>query len=52
MRATTALSACLTVTREQRRPLSPEFPAEQVAAFRDEVALLSRLANRDLSHLV
>ena len=38
--------------QEQRMPLSAEFRAELVAAFRDEVALLSRLLNRDLSHWV
>lgn len=38
--------------RERRRPLSPEFRAELVEAFRDEVALLSRLLDRDLSHWV
>jgi hypothetical protein len=42
----------LNTVREQRPPLSPEFRAELVAAFRDEVALLSRLVNRDLSHWV
>jgi Sulfotransferase domain len=38
-----------TVT-ERREPLAPAFRAELVAEFRDEVALLSRLLNRDLSH--
>jgi hypothetical protein len=38
--------------RERRRPLSPEFRAELVEAFHDEVALLSRLIGRDLSHWV
>ena len=33
-----------------RPPLSPEFRAELVEAFRDEVALLGRLLERDLSH--
>ncbi len=42
----------LNTVREQRPPLSPEFRAELVAAFRDEVALLSGLMNRDLSHWV
>jgi hypothetical protein len=42
----------LNTVKEKRRPLSPEFRAELVAAFRDEVALLSRLLNRDLSHWV
>ena len=40
----------LNTAKERRRPLSPAFRAELVAAFRDEVALLSRLVNRDLSH--
>lgn len=34
----------------RRPPLSPEFRAELVETFRDEVALLSRLLGRDLSH--
>jgi hypothetical protein len=38
--------------KERRRPLSPEFRAELVETFRDEVALLSRLLNRDLGHWV
>lgn len=42
----------LNTVKEQRRPLSPAFRAELVAAFRDEIALLSRLLNRDLSHWV
>ena len=42
----------LNTVKEKRRPLSPEFRAELVAAFRDEIALLSRLLNRDLSHWV
>jgi hypothetical protein len=36
--------------RERRRPLPPELRAELVAVFRDEVVLLGRLMNRDLSH--
>jgi hypothetical protein len=36
--------------RERRSALSTEFRAELVEAFREEVALLSRLLNRDLSH--
>jgi hypothetical protein len=35
---------------ERRPPLPPAFRAELVEAFREEVALLSRLLNRDLSH--
>jgi hypothetical protein len=42
----------LNTTRERRPPLSPEFRAELVETFRDEVALLSRLLKRDLSHWV
>ena len=42
----------LNTVKERRPPLSPEFRAELVATFRDEVALLSRLLNRDLSHWV
>ena len=38
--------------RERRPPLSPEFRAELMETFREEVALLSRLLNRDLSHWV
>ena len=36
--------------KERRPPLSPEFRAELVEAFRNEVALLGRLLERDLSH--
>ncbi len=36
--------------RERRSPLSPEFRAELVDTFRGEVALLSRVLGRDLSH--
>ena len=42
----------LNTVKERRRPLSPEFRAELVETFREEVALLSRLLNRDLSHWV
>ena len=38
--------------KESRRSLSPEFRAELVETFREEVGLLSRLLNRDLSHWV
>lgn len=34
----------------RRPPLSPALRAELVETFRDEVALLSRILNRDLSH--
>jgi hypothetical protein len=40
----------LNTVRERRRPLPPELRAELVAVFRDEVVLLGRLMNRDLSH--
>ena len=40
----------LNTVRERRRPLTPEFRAELVEAFREEVALLARLVDRDLSH--
>lgn len=36
--------------REPRKPLSPSFRAELVEHFRQDVALLSRLLGRDLSH--
>jgi hypothetical protein len=36
--------------REQRSPLSPEFRAELVETFRDEVALLAKILHRDLTH--
>jgi hypothetical protein len=38
--------------KERRDPLSPAFRAELVEAFRDEVGVLARLLNRDLSHWV
>jgi len=37
---------------ERRSPLSAKFRAELVETFRDEVALLSRVLDRDLSHWV
>jgi hypothetical protein len=40
----------LNTVREKRPPLTPALRAELVEAFRDEVALLSRILNRDLSH--
>ena len=40
----------LNTVRERRPPLSPALRAELVETFRDEVALLARLMNRDLSH--
>jgi hypothetical protein len=36
--------------KERREPLSPAFRAELVEVFRDEVALLGRLMDRDLRH--
>jgi hypothetical protein len=39
----------LNTRKERRPPLSPEFRAELVEVFRDEVALLGRLMGRDLS---
>jgi hypothetical protein len=36
--------------RERRSPLSPSFRAELTEEFRDEVALLSTLLDRDLGH--
>jgi hypothetical protein len=42
----------LNTVKEGRRPLSSQFRAELVATFRDEVALLGRLLERDLSHWV
>jgi Sulfotransferase domain len=38
--------------RERRSALSPEFRAELVETFREEVALLSQVLNRDLSHWI
>jgi len=40
----------LNTVRERRPPLSPAFRAELVDTFRDEVALLSQILDRDLSH--
>jgi hypothetical protein len=40
----------LNTSKERRRPMSQELRAELVEAFREEVALLARLLNRDLSH--
>lgn len=40
----------LNTAKERRPSLSPEFRAELVQTFRDEVALLSRILSRDLSH--
>jgi hypothetical protein len=40
----------LNTVREQRAPLPPALRAEIAAGFREEVALLGRLMNRDLSH--
>ncbi|HEX3236562.1 MAG TPA: sulfotransferase [Gemmatimonadales bacterium] len=40
----------LNTVRARRPPLAPEFRAELVGVFQEEVRLLSRLLNRDLSH--
>ena len=40
----------LNTVKEERRPMSAAFREELVSAFRDEIALLSRLLERDLSH--
>jgi hypothetical protein len=40
----------LNTAKENRPPLSPEFRAELADTFQAEVALLSRILNRDLSH--
>jgi hypothetical protein len=42
----------LNTVKQRRAPLSPRFRAELVEAFRDEVALLSRVMGRDLRHWV
>jgi hypothetical protein len=40
----------LNTVKERRAPLSPEFRAELVETFRDEVSRLGRILDRDLSH--
>lgn len=42
----------LNTVRERRPPLSPELRAEMVDTFREEVARLARVLNRNLSHWV
>lgn len=42
----------MNTVEERRRPLAPAFRAELVEEFRAEVALLSRIMDRDLSHWV
>jgi hypothetical protein len=42
----------LNTVEERRPPLSPALRAELVEEFREEVALLSRIMHRDLSHWV
>ena len=42
----------LNTVKERRPPLSADFRAELVEAFHDEVALLSRILDRDLRHWV
>jgi hypothetical protein len=48
--AITADVVARNTVNERRPPLPPAFRAELVETFREEVALLSRLLNRDLSH--
>ena len=50
--ATKKRIVALNTVKEHRPPLSPALRAELVETFRGEVALLSRLLNRDLSHWV
>jgi hypothetical protein len=40
----------LNTAKERRPPMAPELRAELLATFRDEIALLGRLVDRDLSH--
>jgi hypothetical protein len=40
----------LNTVRERRPPLGPDFRAELVEVFREDVALLGRILNRDLTH--
>ena len=40
----------LNTVTERRAPLAPALQAEMVETFRDEVRLLSRLLDRDLTH--
>jgi hypothetical protein len=40
----------LNTAKERRPPMAPELRAELLATFRDEIALLARLLDRDLSH--
>jgi Sulfotransferase domain len=42
----------LNTSRERRPPLSPAFRKELAETLRDEVALLSGILNRDLSHWI
>jgi hypothetical protein len=42
----------LNTVRDRRPPLSPAFRAELVEEFREEVAILAGILNRDLSHWV
>jgi hypothetical protein len=48
--AMTRKIVALNTARERRPPLASAFRAQLVESFRDEVALLSRLIERDLSH--
>ncbi len=40
----------INTSKERRPPLTPEFRAELVQTFREEVALFSRVMDRDLRH--
>jgi hypothetical protein len=42
----------LNTIKERRTPLRPAFRGELVETYRDEIALLSRLLSRDLTHWV
>jgi hypothetical protein len=50
--AVTKKVVALNTSRERRPPLTPAFRAELAATFREEISLLSRLLDRDLSHWV
>lgn len=52
MSAVTRKIVDLNTAKERRPPLSPEFRAELADTFRGEIAHLSRILNRDLSHWV
>ena len=50
--AVTKKIVALNTSRERRQPLTPAFRAELAGTFREEISLLSRLLDRDLSHWV